>query len=63
MWKKLRKLLTLISLIDSQTESLKTLIKNFEESLEDGKLTLDEAIQLLLQIIYILRKLFPGLRK
>lgn len=63
MWKKLKKLLTLISLIDSQTESLKTLIENFEESLEDGKLTLEEAIQLLLQIIYILRKLFPGLRK
>jgi hypothetical protein len=63
MWKKLKKLLTLISLVDNQTEALKTLIENFEESFEDGKLTLEEAIQLLLQITYILRKLFPGLRK
>lgn len=63
MFKKLRMFLAFLAVAGSQIESLKKLIKTFEDALDDRKLTLAEATEILLQIVYILRNLFPGLRK
>ena len=63
MFKKLRLLLASFALISTQLDALKTLINTFEEALDDKKLTLTEATDILLQIIYILRSFFPELRK
>lgn len=63
MFKKLRLLLSFLAIANSQIEPLKKLIKTFEDSLDDKKLTLAEASEIMLQIIHILRNIFPGLRK
>ncbi len=63
MFKKLRMFLAFLAVANSQIGNLKTLIKTFEDALDDKKLTLAEASEILLQIIHILRNLFPVLRK
>jgi len=63
MFKKLLLWFASLAPIGTQLDALKILIKSFDEAYADNKLTLTEATDLLLQVIHILRSIFPELRK
>jgi len=63
MFKKLLLWFASLTPIGTQLDALKILIKSFDEAYADKKLTLTEATDLLLQVIHILRSIFPELRK
>jgi len=63
MFKKIKQIFAIFSLISENLDDLKKLINQFEDAFEDGKLSFEELTSIIVSLIAILRRIFPSLRR